>query len=394
MRILFLTSTFHPKIGGAETYGLNITRGLAALGHTIEIVTDSVTTESASTVCGPNVTLRRLYRYRETFDAPDRVRWEEMAFGLRPELAEIAHSFKPDVVISNSLDLCVLAKLISLEIGARWVATFHEQAPERDPLGDATLRVSYGILQPDAVIAGSQFYLERAHRFAPRNRCHLIYHGIDTDMFRPLNTSQEVRERYGIASTKAVVVSLGRFKARKGFVHLIRAFAALLRSGRSLTLVIAGSLNSASEAYFTEMSTLAGNLDVAEHIRFENSITHERVPWLLSGSDIVVQASLEEGLGLSVIEAMSCERPVVATRIPGHTEIIHDDNHAVLVEPGSANELVRALATLLDNSGRRRDLGEKARVHIIQHFSLGAMAAGTARLLGTIAADRASHARQ
>lgn len=394
MRILFLTSTFHPKIGGAETYALNITRGLSALGHTIEIVTDDFPGEPAASEWAPNLTLKRLHRYRESFDAPDRIRWEEMAFGLRPELAEIAGAFAPDVVMSNSLDLCVSAKLISLTTFAPWVATFHEQAPERDAMGEATLQLSYGLLQPDAVIAGSRFYLERAQKLAHRDRCHLIYHGIDTEKFRALDTARELRERYGIPSMASLLVSLGRFKARKGFLDLIRAFATLVRSGRSVALIIAGSLNSASTVYFNEMRSLIGQLGVNDYVHIECAITHDRVPWLLSGSDIVVQASLEEGLGLAVIEAMACGQPVVATRISGHTEIIGDERHAVLVEPAAPDELARTLASLLDDAPRRRRVGERARAHVVRHFSLGTMAAGTARLLQAAVEDQTIHARQ
>ena len=391
MRVLFLASTFHPKIGGAETYALNLTRGLAALGHQIEIATDMFPGEAVSSELSTDISLKRLHRYRDRAGAREIIPWEEMAFGLLPELAEIAAAFRPDVIMSNSLDLCVPAKLTSLTTRAPWVATFHEQAPERDPMGEATLHLSYRLVEPDAVIAGSRFYFARAERYAGLDRCHLIYHGIDTERFRALGTAAEVRSRYAIASDATLIVSLGRFKARKGFLDLIQACALLKQCGRTTALIIAGSLNSASAVYLDEMRSLISASDLGDCVHIEDSLTHDRAAWLLSGSDIVVQASLEEGLGLAVIEAMACGRPVVATRIPAHTEIIDSDDLALLVEPGRPSEIARALTSLIDEPAQRRRLGERARTHVVRSFSRDAMATATVRVLQSVIRDRNGH---
>lgn len=388
MRILFLASTFHPKIGGAETYALNLCRGLTALGHGVEVVTDGVAGEPTASELTPGLSVKRLHAYRYRLDAADRIRLEEMAFGLLPEVAQLASAFRPDIVISNSLDMCITAKLVSLSCSVPWVATFHEQAPERDPLGEATLQLCYGLLEPDAVIAGSRFYQQRAETYGRKERCHLIYHGVDTHRFRDLGTASAVRAKFRIPSTAALLLSLGRFKARKGFLDLIHAFAEMIRSGRPANLIIAGSLNSASQAYLEEMHSLVVRLGLTGHVHIEDDLAHDDVPWLLSGSDVVIQASLEEGLGLAVIEAMACARPAVVTRIAGHTEVVSEDRCALLVEPGAPQEIARAIVSLLHNADLRKTLAENGRAHVVRNFSLEAMAAATAELLQASIADR------
>jgi len=392
MRILFLASTFRPAIGGAETYALVLAQGLGALGDEVEIVTDMVPGEAETEIVAVNVKVRRLHQYRERFGTADTILWEEMQFGLRPELLAIASTFAPDVVLSNSLDLCVPAKLVSITTGAPWIATFHEQAPENEAMGVATLHLSYNLLRPDAVIAGSQLYLDRARRFGLQDRCHLIYHGIDSDRFRPLDSADEVRTRYGIPTNHALLVSSGRLKIRKGFLDLIRAVGMLVEMGRGVSLIIAGTLNSASTAHFDKLKREIRVLKLDQLVHFDDSVSHDRIPWLLGGSDIVVQASYEEGLGLSVIEAMSCGRPLVATRISGHTEIINSETQAVLVEAGSPDQLAHAIAELLDDVGRRSALGVNARLHAVELFSHNRMTRATAELLRSVANLPVDHA--
>lgn len=381
MRILLLTSTFFPKIGGAETYILNISRALGALGHRIEIVTDGAAAQPLPKGLDEATRVTRVHKYRQYLKAPDRIFWEEMQFGLRPEVAEVARVFEPDVVFSNSLDLCFIAKLTSLTQRVPWVATFHEQAPERDPMGPATLRVSYGLLSPDAVIAGSDFYFQRARGLTSPEKCHLIYHGIDTQSFRPLHTRQEVRERYRIPPHHLLLVSLGRFKARKGFDILIEAVAVLAQAGLDISLVIAGSLNSASASYLAEIQALVRSLQLETLVHFENELPHQRASWLLSGADVAVQASREEGLGLAVIEAMACGTPVVATEIPGHREIVDDFGQILFVKPSSPEGLAAAINSLARDPLLQRTLRANARERVLRAFSLDSMGAATAALL-------------
>ena len=392
MRILLLASTFHPAIGGAETYALVLACALGALGDEVEIVTDMVPGVPEYEVIARNVRIRRLYRYRTRFGAADTILWEEMQFGLRPELAFIASTFLPEVVMSNSLDLCVPAKLIGITFGIPWVATFHEQAPERDAMGLATLQLSFDLLQPDAVIAGSRLYLDRARRFGREERCHLIYHGVDSDRFCEIDSADEVKLQYGIPREHALLVSAGRLKARKGFLDVIRAVAMLVEMGRMVSLVIAGSLNSASSAYFEGLKQEVQLLGLDRFVHFDEFVLHERMPWLLAGASVVVQASHEEGLGLAVIEAMACGRPLVATRIPGHMEIIENENQAVLVDPCAPAQLAVAIAELLDNAERRTVLGLNARSQAVAKFSVHRMTCATAELLRNVTRQPSNHA--
>ena len=381
MRVLILTSAFVPTAGGAETYALNIALGLGQRGHVIKLITNSIAGLPSVEQLSPSVSVSRLHSFHERLSAPDRILWEELQFCLYPEAKEVVRQFQPDLVFSNNLGLSPLAKTISISCEIPWVATFHEQAPEREALGEARLQFAYGVLKPDLILAGSKFYLARAQRYGDPANSHLVYHGIDTDRFRPRPTSGAIRQRYSAPEKSSLVVSAGRLKPRKGFTDLIHAVASLRAKNQDIFLVIAGTISSASAEYRVGLKTLVSTLGISSHFVLDETITQTDMPALLSAADIVVQPSLEEGLGLAVIEAMACERPVVTTRIPGILEVVTRDDIAELVEPGSPDSIANAVQRLLEDNAARTSMGSKARDHVVENFSLASMSEATCSLL-------------
>lgn len=373
MRILILSSTYHPLIGGAETYAMNLAKGLAELRHHVMVITDLIPNQPNSVIISEYYSIKRLYQYREKFNAIDTIFWEQMQFGLYNEISLLTEDFKPDIIISNSLDLCVPAKLISIHTGKPWVATSHEQSPEKEAFGIAKLQLELGILNPNAIIAGSKYYLSRALLYGNQKNIHLIYHGIDTNQFVYTNSAEQIRGHYNIPTNHYLILSAGRLTPRKGFQDLIHALSLLKARGHLTTLIIAGSLNSASEKHKVELEELIIKLNLTQEVIFDQNVMHDEMPKMFSASDIVVQASLAEGLGLAVIEAMSCSRPVVTTRIPGIEEIMTIDGIGVLVRPNSPVELANAIEELLNDQEARQNIGLKARDHIIKNFSIARM---------------------
>src|SRR5206468_2914697 len=91
---------------------------------------------------------------------------------------------------------------------------------------------------------------------------------------------------------------------------------------------------------------------------------------LLPALDLFANSSIHEGLSLTILEAMACELPVVATRVGGTPEAVADAQTGLLVPPRAPQALADALLALAASPERRRAMGCAGRLRAIQHFTL------------------------
>jgi glycosyltransferase involved in cell wall biosynthesis len=120
-----------------------------------------------------------------------------------------------------------------------------------------------------------------------------------------------------------------------------------------LTVAGIGELREALEAR-------AGELGIAERIRFVGKVAHDEVPWWMAAGDVFCLPSLSEGLPTVVCEAMACGRAVVATAVDGTPEIVDDGATGLLVPPREAPALADALERVLDDPATRARFEEEA----------------------------------
>jgi glycosyltransferase involved in cell wall biosynthesis len=178
------------------------------------------------------------------------------------------------------------------------------------------------------------------------------------------------RYRHGHRETPAlwtpVVGTYGRLRESKGVDVLLKAVRLLKEWGRDVEVLVVGD-----GPMRGRLLHLADKLDLRRRVTFygDFSPTDETIPSL----DIYIQPDLTEAFGIELVEAMVCGLPVVASAAGGVQEIIKEKVNGLLVRPGDANALARHLGSLIENAEWRQELGDNAREHVEQYYSLDRM---------------------
>jgi glycosyltransferase involved in cell wall biosynthesis len=159
---------------------------------------------------------------------------------------------------------------------------------------------------------------------------------------------ESVREKYGLP--ERFVLYIGGFDLRKQVNQLLLAYTYVVQSeGDAIPLVLAGREPPWGTSVFPDMRRYAGQLDLADVIRWPGYIDEADKPALYRLADVFVFPTMAEGFGLPVIEAMSCGTPVVANAIDIMQEIVGDG--AFLVD--NAREMAGAIIALLNQKPLR-----------------------------------------
>lgn len=212
----------------------------------------------------------------------------------------------------------------------------------------------------------------KEHIRVPSRRIAQIYNGVDVARFHPAEP-ETVREPMGPDSpTPFVVGTVGRLQEVKDQRTLVSAVALLLRRRpelrQRLRLVIIGD-GPQGEELRAQIETEA----LGDHVWLAGS--RDDVPALLQGMDLFVLPSLAEGICNTILEAMACGRPVVATAVGGNPELVSAGETGDLVPPGAPRELADAIEQYVDDPERVRRQGGAARLRAEREFSLGTMVA-------------------
>jgi glycosyltransferase involved in cell wall biosynthesis len=157
------------------------------------------------------------------------------------------------------------------------------------------------------------------------------------------------------------LIAVGRLKAPKDFLTLIRSLGALRDHEFEALIVGEGPDRNAIEAEIRRLE-LQGRVRLAGE--------RSDVPELLAESDVFVLSSRSEGLPVSVLEAMAAELPVVATDVGGLAELVVDGETGILVPPGDEAALTEALGRLVEDRELRRRLGTAGRARAESSFDL------------------------
>jgi glycosyltransferase involved in cell wall biosynthesis len=218
-------------------------------------------------------------------------------------------------------------------------------------------------------VSASQAREAQALGLAPAGRSRLVVNGVDAARVRAAIAREPLsRAALGLDPGALVLGTVARFDPVKGLDVLLRAFAQVLARRPTAQLLLVGDGPEAAR-----LRDLAGALGLAGRAVFAGPVKDAARG--LPALDLYVSASHREGLPLALLEAMVCGLPVLATRVPGHVDVVEDGVTGVLVPPGDPTGLAGAAVELLEDPTRRRGLGEAGRARAETHFGLSRLLA-------------------
>jgi glycosyltransferase involved in cell wall biosynthesis len=180
-------------------------------------------------------------------------------------------------------------------------------------------------------------------------------YGVDPHVFRPTQEPRAVlRRRLGLPEEGAVALYSSRIAPEKDARTLLDAIRVLRERGRDVRV-----LNPSGG--HAEFLAAAARLGVADLVIARDAVhPHRELPQFVQACDVCVQASREEGLGFSPLEALACGVPVVAAAVGGLRETIRDGETGWSYERGNASALASCISEVLDRpdeAARRTDAG-------------------------------------
>jgi alpha-1,3-mannosyltransferase len=350
LRILHITKRFWPNTGGVERYVEDLAQQQLLRGHTPMILTpdrDLVTGLGGRLPTTEYYRGLRIERVAAVGNARKQVpvgRFATIFGALR--WADVVHHHDPRFLFETT----VLARRLM-----RFRLLFHTHGlilhtDAYQRLKRGLLAVYYGpVLRHlvDGVIADSEgdlALLKGAARVSGQ-RVHLIPNAIDLTEFLKVEPAPEER----------TLLAFGRIDRHKGLGSLLRCLAPLAGGWR---LVVAGS---GPPQLIHELRSLADKLGIADRLTWEGQVSDAELKTLLGRASLVLFPSEFEGFGLALLEAMAAGRPVIASAIPTHAEVLGPGLAELLVhfEDGTATDVIASL--LAAPADDREALGARAR---------------------------------
>lgn len=195
--------------------------------------------------------------------------------------------------------------------------------------------------------------IQRAFRVPPE-RIRMVYNGLDTDFFRPVN---------GEPKRANTLLFVGNTDdSKKGISYLLQALA-LLPETVTLTIVDQGT------PHKTHAPQITQKLGLGPRVTFTGKVSAEVLRQLYTTSEIVVLPSLYEGFGLPAAESLACGTPVVATRAGALPEVVGEDGAGIFVPPRDPQALAQAIQEILRDEQKRKKMGCAGRQRVEELFS-------------------------
>lgn len=370
MRILVVTPTFLPIMGGAET-GLYELYKRIGTRHEVHILTPRHRTQviSGQGVKDSYFTEEnfKIFRFIDSFNL-ERLKFpfKEVIppFSLSYITAVLSHvrEFRPHVInfhyaIPGGLALILVRAVTGTPVVLSLIG-------RTDVLGDETpfLRRTYiwrVVKAASSVVSISQYCL----RWPPGTRVGtIIPYGVDTTRFSPYVKGEELKKKLGL-NNKTVLFTLQRLTRVKRVDILLESMKYIVKDHKNTVLVIGGK-----GPEEPELRRLVAEWGVDNHVLFAGYIPECELPSYFAMADIFTFHSTHETFGIVLAQSMASGKPIVSVNTTAIPEVVDNNVNGILVDPLDAEKIARAVLTLINDPSRAETYGMNGRRKAVDKY--------------------------
>jgi len=392
-RICLLTESFHPKIGGGESHARLLSAALVRRGLPVFILTQRQRRTWPRVDMLDGVPVRRV-------GPPGFKRFGKFLMMPAALLQLLRRRREYDVVYVCGLRTLGLVAVLAARLTGRRCVLRAESCSELSA-ADALdgMRPGWAKRLLRGLIGWRNAVLLRADRFLSISRvitaeflacgvppAHIatITNGIDAARFTPPAPGERaaLRTRLGLPDDGILGAYTGKLNRGKGLELLLRTWRRLAARHPALHLVLVGSGADQFLSCETALRALVRELALEERVTFTGSVPN--VEDYLRAADLFLFPSESEALGISLIEAMACGLPAIATRAGGILDVIEDGIDGRLIAVGDEDGLVTAVEELIQHPEISERFARAARRKAVEVFGIDAVADAHERLFRSL----------
>jgi L-malate glycosyltransferase len=231
--------------------------------------------------------------------------------------------------------------------------------------------------QADGFIALTPEIVSQLKQDAGGDKIFQIPNGLDPTLFHSADSARkaELRATLNLPTTQTLLVYTGGINPRKNVLFLVESVALLKDRYPDVQLYIVGPCKIKFLPYQTEIQSRIRQLGLEATIHLTGEVPYKDVALYLQASDIFVFASTQEGLPSSPIEAMACGLPTVIVELPGVTDWLYENNHALaLITEPNPEDFADSIAQLLNSEEKRQTMSKLAVAYAQKRFKVSVIA--------------------
>ena len=367
MRILIITESYPPDVGGVAASASRLSRSLAGqLGseeHSrahVAYVSRGMEPGAVETALDNGVTVHRV-GYMDRPDAQLQM-YGNVLTRLHEQVGfDVLHGF----YLTHA---GYLAAFYARLFGVGSCVSVRGNDVDRDMfLANRLPLIRYTLEHAGAITCVSRELVQKVAALSGRSDAQFVANGTEADVFRPVEPRPTWREELGVGSGP-VVGFVGELRFKKGLSFMLDAFA---RVRTDAQLLLVGPIRRGEKDYLHDF--LETHASLKERVHAVGAVDdREELARLYCAMDVVLCPSLWDGMPNSVLEAMACGRVVLASDAGGIRDAVRSGDTGYLVSRHELGRLGEALAEVLALPAREREaLGARARQHVLDAHAPG-----------------------